>query len=106
MYFSILSDSKHLVANPVVFLGKQEYPDKSKEEQLSAGIDMSIDIARDSFSKLIKLLENMSISSELDKKIYDLYIEVLFFVCFSATTFQILSPRYNLELCKKYLIKE
>lgn len=104
--FSILSDSKHLVDNPVVFLGKQEYPDKSREEQLSAGIDMSIDIARDSFSKLINLLQDISTSSELDKKIYDLYIEVLFFVCFSATTFQILSPRYNLELCKKYLIKE
>ncbi|GAA4272036.1 terpene synthase family protein [Aquimarina gracilis] len=104
--FSILSDSKHLVANPVIFLGKQEYPDKSKEEQLYAGIDMSINIAQDSFSKLIKLLENMSISSELDKKIYDLYIEVLFFVCYSSTTFHILSPRYNLELCKKYLVKE
>lgn len=102
--FSILSDSKHLVDNPVVFLGKQEYPDKSKEEQLSVGIDKSIDIARASFSKLIKLLENMSISSELDKKIYGLYIEVLFFVCFSSTTFHILSPRYNLELCKKYLL--
>ncbi|MDN5215129.1 terpene synthase family protein [Fulvivirgaceae bacterium BMA12] len=104
--FSILSDSEHLVDNPVVFLGKQEYPDKSKEEQLSVGIDKSIDIARASFSKLIKLLENMSISSELDKKIYGLYIEVLFFVCFSSTTFHILSPRYNLELCKKYFIKE
>ena len=104
--FSILSDSKHEVANPVIFLSKQEYPDKSKEEQLHAGIDMSIDIAQASFTKLINLLHNISISSELDKKIYDLYIEVLFFVCFSSTTFHILSPRYNLELCKKYLIKE
>ncbi len=104
--FSILSDSEHLVDNPVVFLGKQEYPDKSKEEQLSAGIDMSIDIARDSFSKLINLLQYILTSSELDKKIYGLYIEVLFFVCFSSTTFHILSPRYNLELCKKYLVKE